>query len=161
MFKLGRRSRSELKGVDKRLVACVETAIQLTSQDFTVFDGLRSREEQQLLYFRGASQRDGYKRLSEHQKGRAVDLVPWIAGKPRWEWDAIYPIAFAMYRAARQQGLSLRWGGCWHIPDIIQRDITCPDGMKRLMDEYGRLRRSQKRKAFFDGPHYELARSVK
>jgi peptidoglycan L-alanyl-D-glutamate endopeptidase CwlK len=30
--------------------------------------------------------------------GHAVDLVPWINGKPRWEWKPIYHIAAAVRR---------------------------------------------------------------
>src|SRR3546814_15285791 len=51
---------------------------------------------------------------SKHLDGLAVDLVPWV-GKPVWEWDRIYPIAFAMDQAATELGLAskIRWGGAW------------------------------------------------
>lgn len=159
-FRLGRKSRAELRGVDRRLVQCVERAIEITLQDFTVFDGMRTAAEQAELHRRGASQRDGYKRLSEHQKGRAVDLVPWINGRPRWEWGAIYPIAHAMNVAARDMGLALVWGGAWHKM-FTGIHMTSGRSAKELMDDYGRTRRAQKRRPFFDGPHYELHRSVK
>lgn len=86
-FVLGSKSRRELQGVHPDLVRVVELAIQRTEQDFTVFDGIRTASDQRALYNRGASQRDGYSRKSMHQVqesgyGEAVDLVPWIGGKP-------------------------------------------------------------------------------
>src|SRR3546814_10917995 len=58
---------------------------------------------------------------SKHLDGLAVDLVPW-GGKPVWEWDRIYPIAFAMDQAATELGLAskIRWGGAW---DRVLSDI--------------------------------------
>lgn len=45
-FSLGRQSLQELKGVHADLVAVVKRAIELTAQDFSVHDGLRTPEEQ-------------------------------------------------------------------------------------------------------------------
>ena len=45
-FKLGARSLRELEGVHPDLVAVVKRAIELTSQDFSVHDGIRTMEEQ-------------------------------------------------------------------------------------------------------------------
>jgi hypothetical protein len=39
--------------------------------------------------------------------------MPWIAGTPRWEWAAIYPIAAAMHQTATELGTDLVWGGVW------------------------------------------------
>src|SRR3546814_6941737 len=83
-------------------------AIEITIQDFTVFDGIRSVKEQQQHVANGTSQT----MKSKHLDGLAVDLVPWV-GKPVWEWDRIYPIAFAMDQAGNESGLESknRWGG--------------------------------------------------
>ena len=44
-FVLGTKSRRELAGVEKPLVDVVRRAIQITEQDFIVFDGIRSAVE--------------------------------------------------------------------------------------------------------------------
>jgi len=45
-----------LNGVHPDLVKVVERAIQITTVDFTVLEGLRSPERQKALYEAGASQ---------------------------------------------------------------------------------------------------------
>jgi hypothetical protein len=47
--------------------------------------------------------------------GHAVDLVPYVNGKLRWEWEPIYVIAAAVNQAARELNVSLRWGGVWDV----------------------------------------------
>lgn len=46
VFSLGTASLKELAGVNPYLVATVKRAIQITTQDFTVHDGIRTVEEQ-------------------------------------------------------------------------------------------------------------------
>ncbi len=45
-YVLGAKSPAELRGVDLDLVRVVERAIQITTQDFSVHDGLRTLDEQ-------------------------------------------------------------------------------------------------------------------
>jgi|GEM_PF-4975831 len=54
-YKLGKSSRAELKGVHPDMIKVVERAIEITEQDFTVFDGIRTAADQRALYKRGAS----------------------------------------------------------------------------------------------------------
>ena len=105
-FKLGNASLRTLEGIHPELVAVVKLAIQWTAQDFSVHDGLRTLDEQRRLVAAGASQTLD----SRHLSGHAVDLLPVINGKPRWEWAPIYVIADAMRSAARHLGTPLRWG---------------------------------------------------
>lgn len=155
-FRLGRRSLKELEGVHPDLVRVVKRAIEITEQDFTVFDGIRTAADQRTLYNRGASQRDGYRRKSQHQLqesgyGEAVDLVPWINGRAVWDWNAIYGIADAMVTAARELGVNLRWGGCWRsIKDL-------PGAPENWVAEYVKRKRAAGQRAFNDGPHWELS----
>lgn len=95
-YALGAASRRELVGVHPDLVRVVERAIEITRCDFTVHDGIRTVEEQKRHVANGFSKT----MKSKHLEGRAVDLVPWIDGKPRWWWPQIYQIA-AAYRACR------------------------------------------------------------
>ena len=155
MYKLGSRSRSELQGVHPKLVSVVEKAISISEQDFTVFDGMRTAADQRALYNRGSSQIDGYRRTGKHQKqtdgyGHAVDLVPWINGRAVWDWDAIYVIADSVVSAARDFNVDLRWGGCWcHVNNL-------KGAPENWVASYVKRKRSQGKRAFNDGPHWEL-----
>lgn len=109
-YKLGSKSLKELGGVHPSLVAVVKRAIELTTQDFTVFDGIRTIEEQREHVRKGNSKT----MKSKHIEGRAVDLVPWINNGPRWEpLSAFEPIAKAMKQAAAELGVPLTYGGEW------------------------------------------------
>jgi peptidoglycan L-alanyl-D-glutamate endopeptidase CwlK len=155
-YKLGSKSRSELKGVHEDMVKVVERAIRLTKQDFTVHDGIRTVAEQKRYVARGVSKTMNSKHLRQKDGyGHAVDNVPYINGKLRWEWEPIYEIAYAMNVAARELGVALRWGGCWDVrfDDI---ELKSAAGAKRLVDQYVARRRARGRRAFIDGPHFEL-----
>lgn len=131
-FSLGTKSREKLNGVHPDLVSVVEKAISITKKDFTVLEGLRSKERQAQLFAAGKSKTMN----SRHITGHAVDLGPWplngdfdsdgilnIA-----DWDEYYPVADAMKEAAKDLGVAIVWGGDW--------------------------------KGFPDGPHFELDRKV-
>src|SRR3546814_20397904 len=92
-------SLKELEGVKPELVAAVKRAIEITIQDFTVFDGIRSIKEQQQHVANGTRQT----MKPKHLYGLAVDIVPWI-GKTVWEGDRSYPTVFAMEQAATELG---------------------------------------------------------
>ncbi len=154
-YALGQKSLTQLSGVHPDLARVVKRAIGLSTQDFTVFEGLRSQATQNAYLKRGVTT----VKFSQHMKqadgyGHAVDLVPWVAGGPRWEWPIIYPIAAAMALAARQEGVSIRWGGCWTNLDDI---VATPAAMKAAVNAYTDSRRKMGRTAFLDGPHYEMA----
>jgi len=162
MFILGKGSLNELVGVHPRLFAVVQRAIAITPVDFSVHDGLRTEAEQKHYVATGVSQT----MASLHRKqpdgfGHAVDLVPYINGKLRWEWPPIYEIAAAMRKALDEHNevrgakpaLKLRWGGCWR--DLATIDPTAA-AMERAVEGYGAERRRLGKKAFTDGPHFEV-----
>lgn len=110
-YTLGNKSRRKLYGVHPDLVAVVQRAIEITEQDFTVLEGLRTQERQQQLYNTGKSKTMN----SRHLTGHAVDLAPWPIN---WDWDNFYPIADAMKQAAEELDIPLEWGGDWKsFPD--------------------------------------------
>lgn len=151
-FVLGARSLQELVGVTPPLVECVKRAIRLTPVDFAVHDGLRTLEEQRRYVNEGASQTLNSKHLLQPDGfGHAVDLVPYLNGKLRWEWSLIYPIAQAMYRASVELELELRWGGVWDR----QLDELAIDSLAEEVEAYAARRRAKGKKAFTDGPHFE------
>lgn len=151
MFILGYKSRQELLGVHPGLVNVVERAITLTMVDFGVHDGIRITEEQRALVNAGASRTMNSKHLvQEDGWGHAVDLVPYINGKMRWEWAPIYKIAEAVRAAAMKEQLRLRWGGCWG--ELTNTEVPT----EQLVQAYVAKRKAAGRSAFIDGPHYEL-----
>lgn len=144
-FKLGTGSLRKLQGVDPRLVEVVQLAITITSQDFSVTEGLRTREYQQKLVDRGAS-----KTLNSlHIEGRAVDLVPYFGrGINPWPTHAktrvekarriiaFENVARAMFEAADRLGVPMQWGADWDADGIqVNKDA----------DE-----------SFMDMPHFQL-----
>jgi len=147
-FKLSNRSLGKLEGVDERLVAVVKHAITVTKIDFGVICGLRTIEEQLELVAHGASQT----MKSKHIGGNAVDLMAYVGSRGSWELNLYDDLADAMKAAAIDLGVPLRWGAAWHIPDIRDWDGT----MEEAMNSYVDLRRSQGRRPFIDGPHFEL-----
>jgi peptidoglycan L-alanyl-D-glutamate endopeptidase CwlK len=149
-FSLGKASLKELQGVHPDLVAVVKRAIALTIQDFSVHDGIRTLAEQQQLLASGASQTLD----SRHITGHAVDLVPYINGKLRWEWPPIYVIADSVRAAARELGTPIRWGGAWDV-DFTASDESPED----LVAGYVARRKKLGLRAFIDGPHYELPKA--
>ena len=146
-YKLGKRSLSNLEGVDERLVTVVKYAMSVTKQDFSVICGLRTMAEQKALVAKGASQT----MKSKHIDGNAVDLMAYIDGG-RWELNLYDEIADAMKEAAEAAGVKLRWGAAWTIDDIGAWDGTAENAMNSYID----TRRSQSRRPFIDAPHFEL-----
>ena len=109
MFKLSARSLSRLEGVHPDLIRVVHRAIQNSTVDFAVLEGLRTLERQQQLVKAGAS----LTLKSRHLTGHAVDLGAMVDGKIRWDWPLYYKIAEAMKDAARDLKVSITWGGDW------------------------------------------------
>lgn len=109
MFVLGKRSKDNLKGVHPDLVKVVERAIQLTKQDFTVIEGLRTKERQAELMKKGATRTLN----SRHLTGHAVDIVPWVNGNVSWDWKFYSEVRSAMMQAAGELGVEIEWGGNW------------------------------------------------
>jgi peptidoglycan L-alanyl-D-glutamate endopeptidase CwlK len=109
VFSLGPRSKQRLRGVHPDLVKVVERAIKITDVDFTVLEGLRTPERQKALLEAGASQTLN----SRHLTGHAVDLGAWVGDEVRWDWPLYHRIAAAIKEAAKQEGVSIVWGGGW------------------------------------------------
>ncbi len=109
MFRLGKRSKERLVGVHPDLVRVVELAIKETTVDFTVLEGMRTKERQVELFAAGASKTMN----SRHLTGHAVDLGAYVAGGVRWDWPLYDMIAEAMKEAADELNIPLIWGGDW------------------------------------------------
>ena len=59
-----------------------------------------------------------------------------------------------MKAAAIKKGVSIRWGGAWHIPDITKS----LNSMEEEHFAYIALRVAQGRRPFIDGPHFETVK---
>ncbi len=156
-FILGDKSLRELIGVHPTLSEVAELAIQYTTQDFTVYDGLRTDAEQQLLLRRGATKTlDSYHKKQRDGFGHAMDLVPIIGGVPVWDWDGCYKIAAAVDRAATELNVAhlITWGAVWD-KNLTQLDLSTPAMAKRAVQDYGVRHAGAD---FLDGPHWQLKR---
>ena len=139
MYRFGKRSEERLVGVHPVLDRVVRRALSYGFIDFSVNEGLRTKERQAQFFSEGSTltmnskhikQADGY--------GHAVDLYPYpidmarvIKGDAR-EIVRFGLIAGLMHRAAQEEGVKIRWGADWN-------------GNGQTLDH-----------SFFDAPHFEL-----
>ena len=149
MYSLSQRSMQNLSGVHPDLIAVVKRAIQITEQDFSVIEGVRNIDRQRKLVAAGKSTTMN----SRHLTGHAVDLVPYPVS---WDWEYFYPIADAMKQAAEELDVDLEWGGAWHISPFYSWKGLAEDAA----NDYIEKRQSQGKKAFPDGPHFQLSRDT-
>lgn len=148
VFKLSKKSQDRLVGVNPKLVAVVNRAIQLTKVDFGVTEGVRTVATQKKYVAEGKSQT----MQSKHITGSAVDLVAYVGGEVSWELNLYDDIADAMKKAATELGLPLKWGAAWNVPDITKWSGT----MEQAMMHYVDTRRKEGKRPFIDGPHFEM-----
>jgi peptidoglycan L-alanyl-D-glutamate endopeptidase CwlK len=152
-FSLGSSSIDHLHGVHPKLSECVQLAITLTTQDFTVYEGLRTVARQVILVHQGFSKTMDSQHIPQADGfGHAVDLVPWIQGHPVWDWDGCYKVAQAMDVAATRLGIAqhIRWGGAWdkRLSDFGGEELA----YKAATQAYQHRHVGPD---FLDGPHFE------
>jgi peptidoglycan L-alanyl-D-glutamate endopeptidase CwlK len=165
-FVLGKKSIDNEQGVHPVLVAIVNRAIQTTTQDFLVYEGVRTIERQKALVAARASKTMDSAHIPHADLlgsgagvvGHAVDLVPFIDNQPRWEWGAIYPIAAAMVNAAFELGHQhqLTWGSYWGktVADWGHAGFTDANAKAAVLayEDY------HAGPDFVDGPHWQIGR---
>jgi len=116
-----------MAGLHPKLEAVVRRALELSSVDFMVLEGVRTLARQRWLYAAGRT-RPGRKVTwtlrSKHLKnsrtgyGHAVDLLP-----APYNWKELAPfdqVAAAMFAAADELGVELRWGANWDRDKMIR-----------------------------------------
>lgn len=131
-FKLSQRSKANLEGVDDRLVKVINRALETSSADFAIIEGLRSMKKQEENVRKGVSKT----MASRHLTGHAVDILP-SAIKPGMNWDLKYfmPVLTAIKQSGDELGVPLRFGINW------KSDPSLPIETK-----------------FIDAPHVEIPR---
>ena len=122
-FKLSQTSLDRLQGVNERLVMLVHRALELSTVEFMVVEGLRTKQRQQQLYAQGRTSKGPivtWTLNSKHIDGLAVDLAPVVNGKIDWSDSKKFDsIAKAMFKAAEELGVTIRWGKDWNANGII------------------------------------------
>lgn len=111
MYRFSNHSKGQLIGLHPDLGFMFTEGIKITKQDFILFDGVRTVEEQKKLVARGVSKTlDSY-----HLYGLAGDAVAWHNGRPRWseglyaELNKAFKVVIKAHGLPIQNGFDL-WG---------------------------------------------------
>jgi peptidoglycan L-alanyl-D-glutamate endopeptidase CwlK len=114
MFRLSQRSLNNLRGVHPDLVRVVHRAIEITTVDFVVIEGVRTLARQKQLVKAGASRTLNSRHIpGKDGFGKAVDVMALVGGKGRWDWPLYPTIAQAFKAAATELSVPIVWGGDW------------------------------------------------
>lgn len=147
-FKFSNKSLEKLNKVHPDLQRVVKRALELSSTDFSVLEGLRDLSTQKRYVSQGKSQTMNSKHLKQSDGySHAVDLIPYPI---TWDLGAFYPIALAMQKAANELNVNIRWGGAWIN---LNNDKRSP---MRMIHDYSNTRRKLGKNAFIDAPHFEI-----
>jgi peptidoglycan L-alanyl-D-glutamate endopeptidase CwlK len=153
-YSLSFQSKLRLRDGHPDLVRVVNLAIAYSDVDFSVYEVLRTVERQREYVARGVSWTMKSKHLKQPDGySHAVDLVPYVSGKMRWEWPVIYPVAAAVRRAAVELQVPIKWGGTWSLLNDLPEK---PAEIEIAVEEYCAECIRNGRRATIDGPHYEL-----
>ena len=111
---LSERSLKNLVGVNPNLVKVVVRADEIIAAGkdglgFIVTEGLRTKARQEELFKAKATRTMN----SYHLVGNAVDLAATVTGEVRWFMPLYRTLSEAMKKAAKEQGVTITWGGDW------------------------------------------------
>lgn len=109
MFKLNKRSITNLVGVHKDLVLIVNRTAELYNGEFIVTEGLRTVARQKELFAKNLSKT----MKSRHITGHAVDLAVKIDGTISWKWHLYEELNDIVQVAAKELKIPVEWGGSW------------------------------------------------
>jgi peptidoglycan LD-endopeptidase CwlK len=134
----------------------VRKALELSEQDFAVFEGKRSQERQNALFAAGASRTLNSLHIPDPAGVvHAVDLVPFIGGRVQWQTRPCDVVAKVMHRAAELLDVGVTWGAVWDR-DIRALDPTDLGGEIELYVQ--RFRARHRRAPLVDRPHFQVDR---
>ncbi len=111
----------------QKQVSRIVVALAATGQTIEVVQGLRTYAEQDALYAQGrlragpkvTNARGGF---SNHNFALAVDLCPFVNGKPQWNDTKTFNRIGAL-----AESFNLRWGGSWkHLADLPHVELVGP-----------------------------------
>lgn len=109
-YKFSKRSLSNIEGIDYRLIILLGLMLDHSPYDFTVTEGLRTKERQAQLVKEGKSKTMN----SKHIIGSAFDIA-MLDENGKVTWDIKYYKAFAevFLKLAARLGFNCEWGGNW------------------------------------------------
>ncbi len=119
MYKLSKRSLSNLEGVHPDLVSVIKRAIEISPLDFGVSEGVRTVERQKELVAQGKSTTMNSKHIprsfkdTNEEYGAAVDLFVLVNGKVSWEHKEFRKVIQAVFTAAIELGVQVEAGALW------------------------------------------------
>ena len=138
-FKFSARSLKNLEGIDPWLVKLAHLALELTTVDFAVIEGVRTFERQKELFRAGASKT----MKSKHLTGEAIDVAAYVNGGMRWDWPLYEDIAMAFKGA--QDVARVGWKNDESLKSLLYpRKLTWGGDWK----------------SFRDGPHFQVEEAL-
>ncbi len=108
-WKFGKKSLERLAGIKEPLQTLAKAAITDSPYDFSITNGLRTLEEQKVLFANGKSKT----MKSKHLTGDAFDIAVFVDGKLTWDLKYYKAVATHIKKVAAKLGIKITWGGDW------------------------------------------------
>jgi len=130
MWRFSDLSERRMEGVDFRLITLMRESLRNSPVDFGIAwrGGKRTAKEQKELYLKDRSNADGYNKMSKHQIGHAIDVLPYVHGEPVLDDKYYYILIGVIMATAKHIGLNIRNGGDWdrdgeYVTDQSLKDL--------------------------------------
>ena len=108
-FSFGTKSSERLAQVHPDLQRVFNEAIKDSPLDFSITQGLRTKEQQKVLFDAGKSQTMN----SRHLTGKAVDIAVIREGEVTWYFKYYQLVSDHIKKVAKELGIEVAWGGDW------------------------------------------------
>lgn len=104
-YYLSKQTLKNIDGIHEFIKLIIFRMIYITNVDFGVIEngGLRTIKMQNKIFKDGFSNCDGINKVSYHQSGKAVDLVPFVDGKFTWSNKDAFIELFLTWKEAEAQ----------------------------------------------------------
>ena len=119
-FVFSQRSVSNISETHPDLQRLTECALNKTTVDFVVVDGMRTDEEHQKNLTDGVS----WIKRSRHQDGMAIDVAAYVDGKITYDHKPYYAIAGAFYMCSEDLDIPIVSGGEWRVKDLMHIELN-------------------------------------
>jgi peptidoglycan L-alanyl-D-glutamate endopeptidase CwlK len=129
-YRFGQASSKKLATCCPEMIAVAARALELSPYDFTIIFGFRDEAEQNAIFERGASKKKWPESKHNVMNGdqpasEAIDFAPWVNGGIKWDDTHIFAVvAGCLLAAAKELGVTLRWGGDWDGDGLSKGDQT-------------------------------------
>lgn len=129
-YRLSKRSRGRIDGIEEILITVIEEAISDSPFDFGIpgLGGMRTDAQQIDMYAQGRTTEELIKKgihgvegqpdkrtvtwtlNSYHKTGKAFDIYAYVNGGASWDRKYLEPIARHLQKVAERHGVKLDWG---------------------------------------------------